>query len=69
MNDAYDNIKWTETFGFGLDRWGNEGGLDENKFLIRFRNDEREGRSYLNIRANYGDYTEEQSWLCAIDGG
>ena len=60
--------KFTKEFGWGLDRWGSHGGLVDNKFLIRFRNDEKDGTSYINIRAKYGNYQTETSWLCAIDG-
>ena len=67
-DDIHNETHWTRGFGQGLDYYGTDGGLENGKITIRFRNDEYQNRSYLNIRAKYRQKTTETSYLCAIDG-
>ena len=64
----HNETHWTEGFGHGLDYYGTDGGLENGKITIRFRNDEYQNRSYLNIRVKYRQKQSETSYLCAIDG-
>ena len=68
VGDIHNATHWTEGFGLGLDYYGSDGGVDDGKITIRFRNDEHHNMSYINIRVKYRQKARETSYLCAIDG-